>query len=40
MPAIFKAASPQEAAQDEGPEQDAPEDAAAMADEPAETLAA
>ena len=40
MPAIFKAASPQEAAQDEGPEQDAPEDAEAMADEPAETLAA
>ncbi len=36
MPAIFKAAGPQEA----GPEQDAPEDAEAMADEPAEALAA
>jgi len=40
MPAIFKAADPQEAAQEEGPEQDAPEDAEAMADEPAEALAA
>ncbi|ABF08361.1 ParB/RepB/Spo0J family partition protein [Cupriavidus metallidurans] len=36
MPAIFKAAGPQEA----GPEQGAPEDAEAMADEPAEALAA
>ncbi|MDN7842433.1 ParB/RepB/Spo0J family partition protein [Burkholderia multivorans] len=36
MPAIFKAESPQEA----GPEQDAPEDAEAMADELAEALAA
>jgi len=44
MPAIFKAAGPQQAvqesAQEEGPEQDAPEDAEAMADEPAEALAA
>ncbi|TAJ61849.1 ParB/RepB/Spo0J family partition protein [Variovorax sp.] len=40
MPAIFKAAGPQDAAQEAGPEQDAPEDAEAMADEPAETLAA
>jgi len=40
MPAIFKAAGPQEAAQKEGPEQDVPEDAEAMADEPAEALAA
>lgn len=40
MPAIFKAAGPQEAAQEAGPEQDAPEDAEAMADEPAEALAA
>ncbi len=40
MPAIFKAAGPQEAAQEKGPEQDAPEDAEAMADEPAEALAA
>jgi len=40
MPAIFKAEGPQEAAQEEGPEQDAPEDAEAMADEPAEALAA
>ena len=40
MPAIFKAADPQEAAQEEGPEQDAREDAEAMADEPAEALAA
>ena len=40
MPAIFKAAGPQDAAQEEGPEQDAPEDAEAMADEPAEALAA
>ncbi|HDS1834040.1 MULTISPECIES: ParB/RepB/Spo0J family partition protein [Pseudomonadota] len=40
MPAIFKAASPQDAAQEEGPEQDAPEDAEAMADEPAEALTA
>ena len=40
MPAIFKAEGPQEAAQEEGPEQDAPEDTEAMADEPAEALAA
>ncbi|HCI4012295.1 TPA: ParB/RepB/Spo0J family partition protein [Pseudomonas aeruginosa] len=45
MPAIFKAAGPQEAVQEAvqeaGPEQDAPEDdAEAMADEPAEALAA
>ncbi|MFT3780333.1 MAG: ParB N-terminal domain-containing protein [Ottowia sp.] len=40
MPAIFKAADPQEAAQEEGPEQDAPEDANAVTDEPAEALAA
>ncbi|AIV48193.1 parB-like nuclease domain protein [Burkholderia pseudomallei TSV 25] len=40
MPAIFKAADPREAAQEEGPEQDAPGDAEAMADEPAEALAA
>ncbi|EPU9133657.1 ParB N-terminal domain-containing protein [Pseudomonas aeruginosa] len=40
MPAIFKAAGPQNAAQEAGPEQDAPEDAEAMADEPAEALAA
>ena len=44
MPAIFKAAGPQQAvqesAQEEGPEQDAPEDAEAMADEPAVALAA
>lgn len=44
MPAIFKAAGPQqtvqESAQEAGPEQDAPEDAEAMADEPAEALAA
>ena len=40
MPAIFKAADPQDAAQEESPEQDAPEDAEAMADEPAEALAA
>lgn len=44
MPAIFKAADPQQAtqegAQEEGPAQDAPEDAEAMADEPAEALAA
>ncbi len=33
MPAIFKAAGPQDAAQEEGPEQDAPEDAEAMANE-------
>lgn len=36
MPAIFKAAGPQEAAQEEGPEQDAE----AMADEPTEALGA
>lgn len=40
MPAIFKAAGPQDAAQEACPEQDAPEDAEAMADEPAEALAA
>ena len=44
MPAIFKAEGPQQAvkesAQEAGPEQDAPEDAKAMADEPAEALAA
>ncbi|HHA2715160.1 TPA: chromosome partitioning protein ParB, partial [Stenotrophomonas maltophilia] len=40
MPAIFKAAGPQDAAQEAGPEQEAPEDAEAMADEPAEALAA
>ena len=38
MPAILKAAGPQDAAQETGPEQDAPEDAEAMADEPAEAL--
>ncbi|AEB84532.1 ParB/RepB/Spo0J family partition protein [Alicycliphilus denitrificans] len=40
MPAIFKAEGPQDAAQEAGPEQDAPEDAEAMADEPTEALAA
>ncbi|MBN9407279.1 MAG: ParB/RepB/Spo0J family partition protein [Burkholderiales bacterium] len=44
MPAIFKAEGPQqpvkESAQEASPEQDAPEDAEAMADEPAEALAA
>ena len=44
MPAIFKAEGPQqvvkESAQQAGPEQDAPDDAEAMADEPAEALAA
>jgi ParB family chromosome partitioning protein len=40
MPAIFKAAGPQDAMQAEGPEQDTPEDAKAMADEPAEASAA
>lgn len=40
MPAIFKAAGPQDAVQEEGPAQDAPEDAEAMAEEPAEALAA
>ncbi|MBN0863688.1 chromosome partitioning protein ParB, partial [Pseudomonas aeruginosa] len=40
MPAIFNAEGPQEAAQEEGPEQDAPEDTEAMAEEPAEALAA
>ncbi len=42
MPAIFKAEGPavQEAAQEDGPEQDAPEDAEAVADETAEALAA
>ena len=37
---IFKAADPQEAAQEEDPEQEASEDAEAMADEPAVALAA
>ncbi len=40
MPAIFKAAGPQDAVQEAGPEQDAPEDAEVMADEPAKALAA
>ncbi|GAO22438.1 ParB domain-containing protein nuclease [Alicycliphilus sp. B1] len=40
MPAIFKAEGPKDAAQEAGPEQDALEDAEAMADEPAEALAA
>lgn len=40
MPAIFKAEGPQETAQEESPEQDAPEDTEAMADEPTEALAA
>ncbi|KRU93137.1 ParB domain-containing protein nuclease [Pseudomonas aeruginosa] len=40
MPAIFKAESPQDAAQEADPERDAPEDAEAMADDPAEALAA
>jgi len=40
MPAIFKAEGPQEVAQAEGPGQNAPEDAEAVADEPAEALAA
>ena len=44
LPAIFKAEGPQQAvkesAQEAGPEQDAPEDAESMADEPAEALAA
>ncbi len=40
MPAIFEAAGPQDAAQEAGPEQNAPEDAEAIADEPAEALAA
>ena len=40
MPAIFKAEGPQDAAQEAGPEQDAAEDAEAMADEPAEALTA
>ncbi|MCY1383796.1 hypothetical protein D9M69_719570 [compost metagenome] len=42
MPAIFKAEGPavQEAAQEDGPEQNAPEDAEAVADGPAEALAA
>ncbi|MFY3555171.1 chromosome partitioning protein ParB, partial [Achromobacter xylosoxidans] len=40
MPAIFKIAGPQDAAQEEGPQRDAPADAEAMADEPAEALAA
>ncbi|HHW2763470.1 TPA: ParB N-terminal domain-containing protein [Pseudomonas aeruginosa] len=39
-PAIFEAAGPQDAAQEAGPEQNAPEDAEAIADEPAEALAA
>ena len=40
MPAIFKVVGPQDAAQEAGPEQDAPVDAEAMADEPTEALAA
>ncbi|MGU1969234.1 ParB/RepB/Spo0J family partition protein [Pseudomonas aeruginosa] len=40
MPAIFKAEGSQEDAPEEGPVQDAPEDAEALADEPAEALAA
>ena len=40
MPAIFKADGSQESAQEEGPEQEAPDDAEAVADEPAESLAA
>ncbi len=40
MPAIFKAEGPQQATQEEGPKQDAPEDVEAVADEPAEALAA
>jgi len=40
MPAIFKGEGAQGAAQEECPEQDAPEDAEAMADEPAVALAA
>lgn len=40
MPAVFKAAGPQEAMQEEGPEQYAPADAEAVADETAEALAA
>jgi ParB family transcriptional regulator, chromosome partitioning protein len=40
MPAIFKAAGPQDVAQEESSEQDAPDDAEARADEPAEALAA
>ena len=40
MPAIFEAAGPPDAAQEESSEQEAPEDAEAMADEPAEALAA
>ncbi len=40
MPAIFKAAGSQDAAQEAGPEQHAPEDAEAIANEPAEALAA
>ncbi|BCY03299.1 ParB/RepB/Spo0J family partition protein [Stutzerimonas stutzeri] len=40
MPAIFKGEGPEDAAQEAGPEQDATEDAEAMADEPAEALAA
>ncbi|MEX7575493.1 ParB/RepB/Spo0J family partition protein [Pseudomonas aeruginosa] len=40
MPAIFKAEDLQEAAQEESPEQDAPDKAETMADESAEVLAA
>ncbi|WP_444542745.1 ParB N-terminal domain-containing protein [Laribacter hongkongensis] len=40
MPAIFKAEGPQQATPEDGKQQDAPEDAEAMADEPAEALAA
>ncbi|MCT8875917.1 ParB/RepB/Spo0J family partition protein [Shewanella xiamenensis] len=40
MPAIFKGEGPQEVAQAEGPEQNAPEDAEVVANESAEALAA
>ncbi|MBS0597121.1 MAG: ParB N-terminal domain-containing protein [Proteobacteria bacterium] len=40
MPAIFKVEGPQDATQTADPEQDAPDDAEAIADEPAEALAA
>ncbi|MGE0965796.1 ParB N-terminal domain-containing protein [Ralstonia pseudosolanacearum] len=40
MPAIFKTEGSREVAPEAGPEQDAPEDAEAVADEPAEALAA
>jgi ParB family chromosome partitioning protein len=40
MPAIFRAEGPQDVIQEEGSQQDGPEDAEAVAVEPAETLAA